>query len=117
VTIQLGAVQVQVQQIDALDLTAEVWRHDFWLPRLDVVVTNRSTHAGRVTLTVDAPKNGWLFTLGLCDQSGTHITCTFDLDQGQSAPLSVWVFRWWGMTTRCMCRPRSAPPTRTSTCP
>ena len=93
--IQLTSVDVQVQQIDALDLTAQVWRHDFWTPRVDVAVTNQSTHAGTATVTVNAPHDGWLFTLAPCThQDGTQIICTFDLARGQTTRFSVWVFRW-----------------------
>ncbi|GAA0597344.1 hypothetical protein GCM10010174_10940 [Kutzneria viridogrisea] len=96
VSISLGTVQVQVSQVDELDLSASVWRHDFWLPRLDVLVTNRSSHAGTVTLTLDAPREGWLFTFAPCHQTGLEIVCEFELAQGESKRLSAWVFRWWG---------------------
>ena len=92
--IQLTSVDVQVQQIDDLDLSAQVWRHDYWTPRVDVSVTNRSTHAGVATVTVNAPRDGWLFTLAPCHQDGEQINCQFDLDRGQTIRFGVWVFRW-----------------------
>ncbi|MFI9385198.1 sigma-70 family RNA polymerase sigma factor [Kutzneria sp. NPDC052558] len=92
--IQLTSVDVQVRQIDDLDLSAQVWRHDYWTPRVDVSVTNRSTHAGAATVTVNAPRDGWLFTLAPCQQDGEQINCKFDLDRGQTVRFGVWVFRW-----------------------
>jgi RNA polymerase sigma factor (sigma-70 family) len=92
--IQLGIVEVQVRQLDDLDLTARVWRHDFWVPRVDVSVTTRSTHAGTATVTVNAPRDGWLFTLAPCHQDGEQINCKFDLPRGQTARFDMWVFRW-----------------------
>jgi RNA polymerase sigma factor (sigma-70 family) len=93
--IQLDNVEVQVQQLDALDLTAQVWQHDFWTPRVDVSVTNQSTHAGIATVTVNAPHDGWLFTLTpSCNQDGEQINCKFDLARGQTTRFDVWVFRW-----------------------
>ncbi|MEV6607530.1 sigma-70 family RNA polymerase sigma factor [Kutzneria sp. NPDC051319] len=92
--IQLTDVVVQVRQLDDLDLTAQVWHHDFWSPRVDVSVTNRSTHAGAATVTVNAPTDGWLFTLAPCKQDGEQINCRFDLARGQTTRFSVWVFRW-----------------------
>ncbi|MFC0439093.1 sigma-70 family RNA polymerase sigma factor [Kutzneria buriramensis] len=92
--IQLGSVDVQVQQLDDLDLTATVWQHDFWLPRVDVAVTNLSTHDGVATVTANAPRDGWLFTLAPCHQDGEQINCKFDLARGQTTRFSVWVFRW-----------------------
>ena len=92
--IQLTTVEVQVQQIDDLDLTAQVWRHDFWTPRVDISVTNRSTHSGVTTVTANAPRDGWLFTLAPCQQDGEQINCQFELAQGQTTRFSVWVFRW-----------------------
>ncbi|MBV9845770.1 MAG: zf-HC2 domain-containing protein, partial [Kutzneria sp.] len=94
--IQLGTVEVQVRQIDAVEVTATVWHPEFWLPRIDVAVTNRSTHAGQVTLTLDAPNGGWLFTFAPCRQYVLRISCVFDLDQGESTSLSVWLLHWWG---------------------
>jgi hypothetical protein len=92
--IQLTTVDVQVQQIDDLDLSAQVWRHDSWTPRVDVSVTNRSSHAGDATVTVNAPRDGWLFTLAPCHQDGEQINCKFGLDRGQTIRFGVWVFRW-----------------------
>jgi hypothetical protein len=92
--IQLTNVDVQVRQVDDLDLTAQVWRHDFWSPRVDVSVTNRSTHAGTATVTVNAPRDGWIFTLAPCHQDGEQINCKFDLARGQTTRFGIWVFRW-----------------------
>jgi len=92
--IQLNNIDVQVRQVDDLDLTAQVWRHDFWSPRVDVSVTNRSTHAGTATVTVNAPRDGWIFTLAPCKQDGEQINCKFDLARGQTTRFGIWVFRW-----------------------
>ena len=95
VNIALSSVEVQVQQIDDLELTADVWRHDFWAPRIDVTATNRSSHDGTATVTVNAPTDGWVFTLAPCQQDGEQINCKFDLARDQSTRFDVWVFRWF----------------------
>jgi RNA polymerase sigma factor (sigma-70 family) len=92
--IQLTEVDVQVEQHDDLDLTAKVLRQDFWTPRVDVSVTNLSTHAGTATVTVNVPRDGWVFTLAPCHQDGEQINCQFDLAQARTSRFSVWVFRW-----------------------
>jgi RNA polymerase sigma factor (sigma-70 family) len=95
VRIALSAIDVRVRRIDDLELTADVWRHDFWAPRVDVTATNQSTHDGTVTVTVTAPTDGWVFTLAPCQQDNEQINCEFDLARGQSTRFSVWVFRWF----------------------
>lgn len=94
VNIQLGTVDVQVNQVDAIDLTATAY-HGFWGYRIETTMTNSGTHSGTATLTITAPRHGWLSTPKPCQRAGNQVICTVNLAPGERFAVTVWVHGWW----------------------